>query len=54
MARTYNLDADFLNRYLEIDKTINSDVVFEHYPRSSKKNSSWLLSMAEYLYIIRQ
>lgn len=37
MARTYNLDADFLNRYLEIDKTINSDVVFEHYPRSSKK-----------------
>lgn len=38
--RNYNLDADTLNRYLEIDKVIDRDVTFEHYPRVSKRTPS--------------
>lgn len=36
--RVYNLDDDTLNRYLEMDKAIDRDVTFEHYPRVSRRS----------------
>lgn len=36
-SRNYNLDADTLNHYVGIDKTIDREVVFKHYPRVSKR-----------------